>query len=56
MSLCEHIRSDAYECVQAAKWVFFPEDEPNVEIHACNDHLVRLLPLTQSAEVRYTGA
>lgn len=55
MSLCDHIREDAYECTQNAKWVFNLDDEPYIMIHSCNDHLHKLLPKTQTAYVGYVG-
>jgi len=55
MTLCDHIREDAYECSQNAKWMFSLEDEPYITIYSCNDHLAKLLPWTQAATVYYMG-
>jgi hypothetical protein len=46
--LCDHIRGDAYECMQAASWLVRTQ---NGDYYACNNHVWQFLDHKQATVV-----
>lgn len=50
---CDHIRSDALECAEIARWIISPNSDPYDYTYACNNHLPKLIPRDDTAYVGY---